>query len=130
MGVTSDWSTHTIGHELTVLYGFDHAVSLAIVLPGVMTHLSVKREQKMLQFAERIWGITSFDHQAAIMESIRLTEDFFRCLGVKTKLSDYGIGAEVIGQVIDQLKSHDVNMLGGAGDLSIEDVPAILASRI
>ncbi len=130
MGVISDWSTHTIGHELTVLYGFDHAVSLAIVLPGVMTHLSVKREQKMLQYAERIWGISSSDHHAAIMESIRLTEDFFRCLGVKTKLSDYGIGAEAIGQVIDQLKSHGVNALGGAGDLYVEDVPAILASRI
>ena len=130
MGVTTDWSTHTIGHELTVLYGFDHAVSLAIVLPGVMTHLSMKREQKMLQYAERIWGISSFDHQAAIMESIRLTEDFFRCLGVKTRLSDYGIGAEVIGTVMDQLRSHDVNALGGAKDLTIDDIPAILSSRI
>jgi NADP-dependent alcohol dehydrogenase len=130
MGVTSDWSTHTIGHELTALYGFDHAVSLAIVLPGVMMHLREKRKEKLLQFAERIWGITSFDHQAVIIESIKYTEQFFQCLGMKTKLSDYGIGEEAIEKVVRQLKSHGANILGGAGDVTIEDVPAILKSRI
>jgi NADP-dependent alcohol dehydrogenase len=130
MGVISDWSTHTIGHELTVLYGFDHAVSLAIVLPGVMTFLSEKRKDKLLQFGERIWGITSFDHRAAIAETIKYTEQFFRCLGVKTKLSEYGIGTEAIEKVVNQLGSHGVKTLGGARDVSIDDVPAILLTRI
>jgi NADP-dependent alcohol dehydrogenase len=130
MGVVSDWSTHTIGHELTALYGLDHAVSLAIVLPGVMLHLREKREKRFLQYGERIWGITSFDHQAAIMETIKYTEQFFRCLGVKTKLSEYGIGPEAIGKVVDQLDSHGVFALGNAKDLTIEDVPAILQSRL
>jgi NADP-dependent alcohol dehydrogenase len=130
MGVTTDWSTHTIGHELTALYGFDHAVSLAIVLPGVMTHLREKRKEKLLQYGERIWGITSFDHQAAIAETIKYTEQFFRCLGVKTKLSEYGIGAEAIEKVVSQLSSHGAFVLGGARDVSIEDVPAILGTRL
>jgi NADP-dependent alcohol dehydrogenase len=130
MGVTSDWSTHTIGHELTALYGFDHAVSLAIVLPGVMTHLSEKRKDKLLQFGERIWGITSFDNKAAIAETIKYTEQFFRCLGVKTKLSEYGIGSEAIGKVVAQLSSHGATVLGGAGDVTIDDVEAILSTRL
>jgi NADP-dependent alcohol dehydrogenase len=130
MGVISDWSTHTIGHELTALYGFDHAVSLAIVLPGVMLHMREKRAEKMLQYAERIWGISSFDHQAVIVESIRSTEQFFQCLGVKTKLSDYGIGQEAIDKVVQQLRSHGTTWLGGAGDLTVDDVPAILGTRL
>ena len=36
MGVKTDWATHQIGHELTALHGLDHAVTLAIVLPGLM----------------------------------------------------------------------------------------------
>ena len=32
MGCTDDWVTHRIGHELTALYGLDHARSLAVVL--------------------------------------------------------------------------------------------------
>ncbi len=35
-GVPQDWATHMIGHELTALYGIDHAQSLALVLPGVL----------------------------------------------------------------------------------------------
>jgi NADP-dependent alcohol dehydrogenase len=130
MGVTSDWSTHSIGHELTALYGLDHAVSLAIVLPGVMMHLREKRSEKLLQYSERIWGITGFDHQAVIIEAIRYTEQYFNCLGVKTKLSDYGIGPEVIEKVVEQLKSHNASVLGGAGDVTIDDVPAILQMRL
>lgn len=130
MGVTTDWSTHTIGHVLTALYGFDHAVSLAIVLPGVLTHLREKRKEKLLQYGERIWGITSFDHQAAIAETIKYTEQFFRCLGIKTKLSEYGIGAEAIEKVVAQLSSHGVDQLGGARDLAIVDVQAVLETRI
>ena len=30
-GVPSDWATHMIGHELTALYGIDHARTLAII---------------------------------------------------------------------------------------------------
>ncbi|MDD4645661.1 MAG: iron-containing alcohol dehydrogenase [Bacteroidales bacterium] len=130
MGVISDWSTHTIGHELTALYGLDHAVSLAIVLPGVMHFLRVKRQEKLAQFGEHIWGITSHDPQVAIAETIKYTEQFFRCLGVKTKLSEYGIGPEAIDKVVKQLSSHGATVLGGAGDVTIDDVPAILGTRI
>ena len=42
-GVPGDWATHRIGHELTGLYGLDHAATLAVVLPSL---LKVKRVQK------------------------------------------------------------------------------------
>lgn len=43
MGVTEDWSTHMIGHELTALCGLTHGHTLAIVMPGTMY---VLRQQK------------------------------------------------------------------------------------
>lgn len=130
LGVVTDWTTHTLGHELTAMYGLDHAVTLAIVLPGVMKVTSEKRQEKMLQYAERIWGITSFDPQSAINEAIRHTEQFFKCLGIKTLLSDYQIGPEIITQVVENLRSRGVTRLGNAQDLTIEDVPGILESRL
>ncbi|MBP6123403.1 iron-containing alcohol dehydrogenase, partial [Providencia sp.] len=30
-GVPQDWSTHMLGHEITVLYGLDHAQTLAVI---------------------------------------------------------------------------------------------------
>src|SRR5690554_356771 len=34
-GVPTDWVTHMIGHELTALYGIDHARTLAIIFPSL-----------------------------------------------------------------------------------------------
>ena len=34
-GVPQDWATHMIGHELTALYGIDHARTLAVVGPNL-----------------------------------------------------------------------------------------------
>ena len=42
-GVPQDWTTHMIGHELTGLFGVDHARSLSIMLPSVMRK---RRSQK------------------------------------------------------------------------------------
>ena len=83
MGVQSDWATHQIGHELTALHGLDHAVTLAIVLPGLMDAVREKRQEKLMQYADRIWGLSGFDHNAVIDESIRRTENFFECMGIK-----------------------------------------------
>ena len=51
MGVTQDWSTHQIGHELTALCGVTHGESLAIVYPGT---IDVLREQKKDKVLDRI----------------------------------------------------------------------------
>jgi alcohol dehydrogenase YqhD (iron-dependent ADH family) len=34
-GVLSDWATHMIGHELTAMYGIDHARTLAVIAPSL-----------------------------------------------------------------------------------------------
>lgn len=36
MGVSQDWATHMIGHEITALHGLTHGHTLAIILPGTM----------------------------------------------------------------------------------------------
>jgi NADP-dependent alcohol dehydrogenase len=33
--VPSDWATHMIGHELTAMYGIDHARTLAVIAPSL-----------------------------------------------------------------------------------------------
>lgn len=48
LGVTEDWSTHMIGHEITALTGLTHGHTLAIVLPGTMW---VLREPKKVSYS-------------------------------------------------------------------------------
>jgi len=125
-GVPQDWSTHMIGHELTALFGLDHAVTLAIVLPGNLTLRKDKKHDKLLQFAQRVWGIRSGNEDYQIAEGIKMTREFFERMGVKTTLSDYKIDSTGIEKVVAQLKSHQMIKLGENGDVTPEVARQIL----
>ena len=56
-GVPQDWSTHMIGHEFTAKYNIDHGKTLAMVLPSLLRERKAKKEDKLLQYAERVWNI-------------------------------------------------------------------------
>ena len=99
MGVPQDWATHNIGHELTALHGVTHGESLAIVLPGTMTVLSEQKHDKILQYGERVWGITEGTDGLRIAETIGRTEQFFSQLGLATRLSQLNIGEETSAEI-------------------------------
>lgn len=99
MGVPQDWATHNIGHELTALHGVTHGESLAIVLPATMTVLSEQKHDKILQYGERVWGITKGTDGIKIAEAIGKTEQFFSQLGLATRLSQLNIGEETIAEI-------------------------------
>ncbi len=120
MGVPQDWSTHMIGHELTALYGLDHAVTLAIILPANLTLRKEQKLEKLVQFARRVWNVKSGNDEYQASEGIKLTREFFEALGVKTRLSDYKLGSESVDKVIGQLKSHQMIKLGENGDVDLE----------
>jgi len=108
MGVEQDWSTHMIGHELTALHGITHGQSLAIVFPATMRRLKEQKEGKILQYGERIWKITTGTNEEKVMEIIQKTEDFFRSLGLVTKLHEVGITDTTIMEVERRFDARNV----------------------
>ncbi len=125
-GVPSDWSTHAIGHELTALYGLDHAQTLAIVLPALWRYKQPQKHAKLLQYAKRVWQLDDSDEQQCVEQAIALTEQFFNAMGVASKLPDYQLGQSHIEAVIDKLTEHGMTALGEHKDISPEDVRKIL----
>jgi NADP-dependent alcohol dehydrogenase len=125
-GVPQDWTTHMIGHEITALHGLDHAQTLAIILPSVLTVKQAEKREKLLQYAARIWGIHEGDEANRMQEAIEKTRDFFESLGVKIHLSDYGITQESIPKIINQLKSHGFVALGERQDIDLHVSQRIL----
>jgi NADP-dependent alcohol dehydrogenase len=125
-GVPEDWTTHMIGHELTALFGIDHGQTLAIIYPAV---LEVRRSQKfakILQYAERVWKITSGSDDEKVDLAIRKTREFFESLGIKTRLSEYGISADKIPAIVEQLEAHGMVALSETHDISTEISKLIL----
>ena len=128
VGVPGDWATHQIGHELTALYGIDHAQSLAVVLPGVWEVCRAAKQDKLAQYAWRVWGLHGMGSEVAAREAIARTESFFRSLGVGTTLADYEISDEALGIVTQRLARRGV-VLGEHQSITPEVVAEILRLR-
>ena len=119
-GVPQDWATHKIGHELTALHGLDHAQTLAIVLPNLLQLRRDVKHDKLLQYASRVWKLDSGSAEARIDAAIARTRAFFESLGVRTRLSDYGIGADAIDEVVTQLAAHGMTAIGEDKGMDLE----------
>lgn len=87
-GVTTDWVTHMIGHELTALHGIDHAQTLAIIAPRLYENQLENKKAMLAQYGKRVWHLAGDDATIA-REAISKTEAFFHSLGVKTHISEY-----------------------------------------
>ena len=87
-GVPSDWATHMIGHELTALYGIDHARTLAIIGPNLYKVMFETKKAKLAQYGQRIFNLTGSEDEIA-KEAINKTVAFFHTKGMQTQLSDY-----------------------------------------
>ena len=123
-GVPQDWASHMIGHELTALYGIDHAQSLAVVLPGVLKNRIASKGPRLLQCGKRVFGIRTSNPERVI----RKIESFFLSLGAKTRLKDYGIPSKA-GKIVAQRLAARKMILGEKQDIDADAVISILKSR-
>lgn len=122
-GVPQDWSTHMIGHELTALYGPAHAETLAVVLPGVWAHQLDKKEAKLRQYGQRVWGVATAE------AAIGKTEEFFQSLGMPTRLSAYEIDADQAAEAVGRRFTERAVKFGEHGDIDGDAAAAILRLR-
>lgn len=129
-GVPQDWATHMIGHEITALHGLDHAQTLAIILPTMLHIRREAKQDKLLQYAERVWKITTGNKQQRIDGAIDNTRQFFESLGVKTRLSSYSIEISDIPALLDSLESHGMVLLGEHGDVTLDVSRMVLEASI
>ncbi len=108
LGVTQDWATHMIGHELTALHGLTHGATLAIVFGGTLRTLRKQKQDKILQYGERIWGITEGSEEQRIDHAIEKTEEFFKSLGLSTRLQEENIGEATIREIEKRFNERGV----------------------
>ncbi|PSW15776.1 NADH-dependent alcohol dehydrogenase [Photobacterium rosenbergii] len=130
VGVPHDWSTHIIGHELTSLFGIAHGRTLAIILPSLLRERKEQKREKLLQYAERVWGIETGTDDEKIDLVIDKTEHFFRSFDINTKLSEYDIDENGIEQIVGNLDRLGMTALSERGDLTLDIVKKILKAAM
>lgn len=130
LGEVGDWSVHAIGHQLTALYGIDHARTLAIVLPGVWQYKLEAKQAKLAQMARKVFGLDGDNERELALATIAKTEEFFHSLGVGTRLSDYGLDVQAVVAVVANLEKIGATALGEDKDIDLVASTKILTSRL
>lgn len=96
-GKQQAWSCHPIEHELSAIYDITHGLGLAILTPRWMEYcLDETTVSKYVQFGVNVFGIDqALEPMAIAHESIkRLSDFFFKTLGLKSTFGEVGIKSE------------------------------------
>ena len=92
----------------------------------MLAHQERRKRQKLVQYAERVWGLRTGDEALRARTAIDLTAAFFRSAGVPTALKDYGIGPEAARAVSRRLAERG-KTYGEHGDIGPAEIEAILS---
>ena len=107
----------------------NHAQTLAVILPGVMTYMRKEKAAKLIRMGEVIFGITEGSADEKAQKSIEATEDFFHFMGLKTRLSDYGIKESDLDALVEPIDRMGWK-LGEYGNINSKVAKEILLLRL
>ena len=125
-GVPSDWATHMIGHELTAMYGIDHARTLAVIAPSLYTVMFETKKGKLAQYGKRIFNLEGTDDEIA-KKAINKTVEFFHTMGMDTKLSDYTKEySETADFIVKRFDERGWKGLGEKQNITLDKVKSIV----
>lgn len=92
-GRRADWGSHRIEHELSAQYNITHGEGMAIVFVAWTKYMAEVKPWRLALLTTRVFGADSYDYsekERAYILSEKL-EQFFKKIGVKTKLSELNI---------------------------------------
>lgn len=126
-GVPTDWAIHAMGHELTALFGIDHARTLAILAKSHYEYNKKAKHSKLLQFGRRVLELNLESEDEIINKTIESIDSFYQSLGIQTKLSKYTTTYENTAQEVrKRFEERGWNGIGEHGTLSPADVEKIV----
>ncbi len=88
---------HQLEHALSGEYDrIAHGAGLAVLFPAWAKYIYKYNVSRFAQFARRVWDCTQTDDEAAAIWGIEKMEEFFKTIGMPTRLSEFGLGEDCI----------------------------------
>ncbi len=128
-GVPTDWVTHMIGHELTALYGIDHARTLAIIFPSLYRVMFETKKEKLAQLAKEVFHLSDDNTDILADKAITELENFFHKMGMLTKVSQNTSEdlSNLAQTITDRLESRNMTQMGERQNITLEKVKEIVS---
>ena len=132
-GAEVTWCMHPIEYGPSAFYDITHGVGLAILTPVWMRHiLSEKTAARFAEYGHQVWDIPYAGAMSALLaaasEAIERTAEFFRSLGMPTRLSEVGITTD---EHFHEMAVTAHSLCDGCFvELSVEDIEEIYRAAL
>ena len=105
VGLSQDWNSHNIEHELSALYDCAHGAGLAVTLPAVFAYVMKHDVMRFAQVAVRVWGcqMDFANPEATAREGIKKLQQFFISIGMPRNFAELGAKEEDIPALVKSL---------------------------
>ena len=98
-----DFTSHALGHQLSLLYDTPHGASLTIAFPAWMKHMIPKIGPRLEKLGKDVFG------KAEAEFAIRQFEALFTRLGCPVRLGDIGIGPDRREEILSLMNQNKCN---------------------
>ena len=118
---------HQLEHALSGVYPeIAHGAGLAVLWPAWAKYYLEFDEDKFDKFARNVWNSNIPDKLENAKQGIKLTEEFFRYIGMPNRLADFRVGVVDIDLLIDKLTDGGTRVVANPYKPIDEEVARII----
>lgn len=120
---------HQIEHEISGKYDFvAHGAGLSVIFPAWAEYVYKHNLPRFIQYATQVWDVSEdYDNPEDIaIQGIAETKAFFAEIGMPTRLSQLGIGAEAFEEMAEKCTRNGTRILPGYKPLGKQEIIDIL----
>jgi len=132
LGQTLDFSVHQLGHAISGKYDIPHGESLSIAWPSWARYVYKHDVARFAKYARCVWDIKNADDEAAALEGISATEDYFKLLTMPVTLTE-SVGNEckdAVEELADFCTYHQTRMIGSFKKLDFDAIKEIYTMMV
>ncbi len=122
VGREEDWASHAIEHEVSAVYDVTHGAGLAVIFPAWLTWMSSHNPHKVVQFAERVFGVSPMETpEATALAGVARLKAFLKSIGLPVTFGELGVDDPDIDLLVSKLVENKGESLGNYVRLTPQD---------
>ena len=103
---------HQLEHGLSGMYSsIAHGAGLAVLWPAWAKYYVEYEEDKFDQYARNVWDSHIQNKKQNALKGIELTEQFFKYIGMPSRLMDFKVGAIDIDGLVNKLTNNGTRVV-------------------
>jgi Uncharacterized oxidoreductases, Fe-dependent alcohol dehydrogenase family len=129
-GVSDDWATHQLEHELSGMFDVTHGAGLAAVWPSWARYVMYENLSRFVRFAVNVMDVPNdfTDPETTALKGIEAMERFYHAIGMPINIKEL-IGREItdgeIKEMVRKCSRGNTHTCGCLKGLKAEDMEAI-----